>query len=109
MRWLAPALLASAGCSAQPVWQRALDGHTAELLERKASGVLLACEPEDAEVLVDGVPQGTCQDLTPPHQIEMGEQSHSLEVHRPGYAPYRADLFAGNARTRLTVRLSPLN
>jgi hypothetical protein len=103
-------VLALTGCVAgTPAWQQTLDQHRPELQGRVVQGVELSCTPEDAEVLLDGVPQGRCQELEPPHALTVDEALHRLEVVKPGFSPYRAELLAGNARTRLTVRLSPLN
>lgn len=99
-----------AGCaspSTSPV-ERALAERAAALREERGAseGLLLSCEPKESEVLVDGVLQGSCEDLRR-RVIGLDEGPHRLEVQRPGYATYRAELALGKTRTALDVVLSP--
>ena len=69
-------------------------------------GLLLGCEPKDAEVLVDGVMQGSCQDVEG-QVLALSEGAHRVEVRKAGFTSYEAQVEAGQARTRLAAQLSP--
>ncbi len=110
MRSLLPALLLAGCASSAPAWEGVLaEQRGTAKAERAVEGLQLECGPAEAEVLLDGVMQGRCGDLEPPRQIAVDASPHRLEVRMVGHASYRAELMAGNARTRLTVRLVPLN
>lgn len=114
MRLLVGALLvlsASAGCSRPATSvERALAGHSADLRPREVGGqVQLDCSHPDAEVFLDGVQQGFCSDFAPPAGLVLRDGSYRLEVRKSGFVSYRAEIFAGRARTRLMVELAPMN
>ena len=69
-------------------------------------GLELRCGPEEAEVAVDGVLQGSCADVQG-RVLFLDEGIHRVEVKRAGFRPYEVQLAAGKARTRLTVELTP--
>lgn len=68
----------------------------------------LTCEPEDADVAVDGVPMGTCKDYSGgPRGLVLGKGLHRVDVSRAGYSPYVTYCEPDGTRTSLAVRLSP--
>ncbi len=101
-----PAALLVALCSCAP---RPLPLEQAERAMRGArvqKGQLeLRCDPVDAEISVDGVPQGTCADYAGAG-LRVGEGLKRIEVKKPGYWPYQTYYEAGGARAVLTVTLS---
>ena len=103
-------LLLPLACATPSPVERVLAEHADEL---RASPVIegdlhLACSPPDAEVLLGGVLQGRCEDFAS-RGLALGDEAQRLEVRKAGYATYSAQLFAGNARTRLKVELLPSN
>ncbi len=98
------------GCAAPtptPV-ERALAERASALSEDRAvpEGLVLTCEPKESEVSLDGVLQGSCEDLRG-RMIALGDGLHRLEIQRPGFATYRAEIALGKTRTALDVALSP--
>ena len=67
--------------------------------------LVLACEPSDAEVLVDRVPLGTCSDYAA-RGIHVGSGLHRIEVQKAGYWPYLAYYQPDGARAVVTVTLA---
>ena len=68
----------------------------------------LACDPPDAEVWRDGVPQGNCSDFAgAPRGLSLGEGMHRVEVLKEGYWPYVTYLSPSGARTTLRISLVP--
>lgn len=102
------ALLLS-GCAGPNPVERALAEHAAAVREAERAvpqGLLLSCAPKESEVLLDGVLQGSCAELRG-QVIGLEEGLHRVEIQRPGFAPYRAEIAAGRARTALEVMLVP--
>lgn len=101
------ALLAACRTTTTPV-ERALAEHAAEL--RSVPGVRgevrLRCSQADAQVLLDGVPAGRCDDFAGGLKLEEG--SHALEVRKAGFAPWSVQVEAGGTRTSLQAELVPL-
>ncbi|MBX5483409.1 MAG: hypothetical protein IRZ16_16430 [Myxococcaceae bacterium] len=106
---MAAALVALAGCVSaptQPAVARA-EALMASAPKRKGD-VELHCEPEDADVAVDGVPQGLCADFAGrPDRLVLGEGLHRIDVKKPGFRPYQTYYQAGGARAVLTIALVP--
>lgn len=90
--------------------EAALAPHEAALRQARAveSGLALSCEPPEAEVLIDGVLQGSCADFAG-RTWALTEGTHRVDVSRAGYRPYRAEVAPGRARTGLQVQLVPAN
>jgi hypothetical protein len=75
---------------------------------RTAGDLWLRCEPTDAEVLVDGVPQGHCEDFDGQTRgLVVGEGMHRVEVKKEGFWPYVSYYAPSGARAALSVRLQP--
>jgi len=92
--------------------EQALAGHEEALqgmgIREIEAGVALFCSPPEAEVLVDGVLQGSCRDIDG-QLLRLGEGSHRVQVAKPGMRPYEARVATGKARTVLRVQLEATN
>ena len=96
MKWGWPLLFAATGCATPPY-----AGH-----EGARGELVLRCTPFDAEVQLDGVPQGLCSDFSgTPRGLSMGKGTRRVEVSKPGYAPWERWLDADTTRVMMTVRL----
>ena len=72
------------------------------------SNLILGCDPTDAEVWLDGVPQGTCLDFSgTPKGLTLGDGMHKVEVKKTGFWPYETWVDSGGARAVLSIKLSP--
>jgi hypothetical protein len=68
--------------------------------------VVVVAEPPDAEVAVDGVRQGLASDFDGVHgALKLSTGSHVLMLSHTGFAPFSADIYAGEGRQRLQVAL----
>ena len=68
--------------------------------------LVLKCEPEDADVYLDGVVQGFCTDFGEAQGgLRVGEGPHRIEVKKEGHWPYTTYYEPGRARAVLTIRL----
>ena len=75
----------------------------------RSGDVELHCNPPDAEVQLDGVPQGRCDDFAgAPRRLEVGEGMHRIEVTKAGFAPYQTYFQPSGARAILEITLRPL-
>jgi len=69
------------------------------------SELVLACVPTDAEVLIDGVPQGTCRDYDgSPKALQLGRSS-TVVVKKDGFLPWEAWVAADGTRVVMKVKL----
>jgi hypothetical protein len=95
-------------CSTPNPVEQALSQHQEALRQSRplSPGLLLGCDPKDAEVLVDGVLQGSCQDVDG-QILALSEGGHQVEVRKAGHRSYQAQVEAGRARTKLTTSLAP--
>ncbi len=103
-------MLALAGCaSAQPVAMKlASEGMVGHRDRSWTSDLTLGCEPVDADVWLDGVPQGTCLDFSGnPHGLNLGDGMHKVEIKKSGFWPYETYVDSGGTRAALTVKLRP--
>ena len=99
-------LLAVAGCRTPEPYQSLLGERRVEGARTIGPGLWLQCAPEDAQVTIDSVPQGSCADFKA-RVFPLDEGPHHVEVEKAGLRPYRAEVTAGRARTRLEVQLAP--
>ncbi|MFC1654571.1 PEGA domain-containing protein [Myxococcota bacterium] len=66
------------------------------------------CQPDEAEVRVDGVFQGTCQLLSRAKTaMKLAAGTHELEVAADGYRSFRSVVSGKGIQESLTVRLTP--
>ena len=104
------AMVVAAGCATPTPVERALEENAGALrAPRSVAGQLrLACTPAEATVVLDGVPQGSCSEFAS-EGLRLGEALHVVEVQKAGFATYRVEIQAGQARTSLKVDLAPTN
>ncbi|MBJ6762599.1 PEGA domain-containing protein [Myxococcaceae bacterium JPH2] len=68
--------------------------------------LVLRCDPSDAEVSLDGVPQGMCRDFAgSPRGLGVGEGLHQIDVRKQGFWPYTTYYEASGARATLHIQL----
>ena len=66
------------------------------------------CQPDEAEVRVGGVLQGTCKLLSRPQAtIKLAAGTHELEVAADGYRSFRSMVSGRGIQESLTIRLMP--
>lgn len=70
------------------------------------SELVLACTPADADVELDGVPQGTCEDFRgAPRGLAMGKGVRRVQVKKPGYLPWDTVVETDGTRVMMNVTL----
>ncbi|WP_375759664.1 hypothetical protein [Corallococcus exercitus] len=76
----------------------------------KRGDLVLRCEPSDAQVLLDGVEQGTCDDFAGvSRSLRLADSGfHQVEVKKRGFYPYTTYYEPSGARVTLKVKLRPL-
>ncbi len=98
-----------AGCATpveQPSVARAREAVTSS--SARTGDLRLQCDPADAEVWLDGVPQGICTDFSgTPAGLKVGEGMHRVEVLKQGFLPYVTYLSPSGARASLRITLVP--
>ena len=66
------------------------------------------CQPDEAEVRVDGVLQGNCRLLSRPEAVMMlSAGTHELEIAADGYRSFRSTVSGKGIQESLTIRLMP--
>jgi hypothetical protein len=103
-------LAALSGCATTPAEQPSLARVREGLagVAARTGDLRLQCDPPDAEVWLDGVPQGVCTDFSgTPAGLRMGEGTHRVEVLKQGFLPYVTYLSPSGARTSLRISLVP--
>jgi hypothetical protein len=79
-----------------------------KVVDAKHLAVRIDCRPEEAEVKVDGVLQGTCKLLSRPEiAMQLAAGTHELEVVADGYRSFRSVVSGKGIQESLTVRLVP--
>jgi hypothetical protein len=72
------------------------------------SELVLRCTPEDAEVSLDGVTQGTCADFNgEPRTLGLGRGLRHVRVWKRGFTAWDSVMEADNTRMAVTVTLLP--
>jgi hypothetical protein len=70
------------------------------------SELVLACSPADADVELDGVPQGTCEDFKgEPRGLALGKGVRRVQVKKQGYLPWDTVVETDGTRVMLNVTL----
>lgn len=70
------------------------------------SELVLRCDPADAEVSLDGVPQGTCDDFSgEPRALTMPKGPRRVQVKKRGYLPWESILETDGTRVVMNVTL----
>lgn len=101
--WVVALALASAACAPPAPAYEAL------LRPRPDGELVLRCSQPDAEVWLDGVPQGTCEDFDgEPRGLGLrGRGSRHVEVRKDGFFSWESALEADGTRVQLDVALQP--
>lgn len=88
--------------------ERALADHAEDLQSASTTRpeLRLDCAPADAEVLLDGVTQGTCADFAG-RGLMLDDAAHQVEVRKPGFSPFFTAVQTGRARAAMRVELRP--
>lgn len=70
------------------------------------SELVLSCIPADADVELDGVPQGTCEDFRgEPKGLAMGKGVRRVQVKKQGYLPWDTVVETDGTRVVMNVTL----
>ena len=70
------------------------------------SELVLSCTPPDADVELDGVPQGTCEDFRGvPQGLAMGKGVRRVQVKKQGYLPWDTVVETDGTRVMMNVTL----
>jgi len=70
------------------------------------SELVLKCDPIDAEVSLDGVPQGTCEDFDgEPKALPIPSGARRIGVKKRGFQPWNSILETDGTRVVMTVTL----
>ena len=70
------------------------------------SELVLSCTPIDADVELDGVPQGTCEDFRgEPRGLAMGKGVRRVHVKKQGYLPWDTVVETDGTRVVMNVTL----
>lgn len=71
------------------------------------SELVLHCDPPDAEVTLDGVPQGTCEDFNgEPKALPIPSGARRIVVKKPGFQPWNSILETDGTRVVMSVTLT---
>lgn len=106
-RWACWAL-AVAGCATTPTGPLGTKVVLPPARVTTRSELVLRCTPDDAEVALDGVPQGTCADFDgEPRTLGLGAGARHVRVKKRGYLPWESLMQADNTRVVMTVSLIP--
>ena len=63
-------------------------------------------DPADAEVVLDGVPQGACRDFDgAPRGLEIGAGAHRVEIRKSGFWPAVTYVEPDGTRAAMTITL----
>ena len=74
----------------------------------KRSELVLHCSQSDAEVWLDGVPQGTCEDFDgDPRGLGLGKGTRRVQVKKRGFEAWESWLEADGTRVVMNVALIP--
>ena len=75
-------------------------------VERGKMALRIVCAPQEAQVRIDGVPQGSCAWLAKPEKVVMLQAGpHRLEVSASGHVPFVSHFSAEGMQQSLTVHL----
>ncbi|MEW5742167.1 MAG: hypothetical protein AB1938_24845 [Myxococcota bacterium] len=107
MRRAAWALLV-AGCASQPGMSSLVPAFELPKEKPQRSELVLHCTQADAEVWLDGVPQGLCEDFNgEPKGLGLGKGPRRVEVKKRGFVPWESWMEADGTRVVMNVALIP--
>jgi hypothetical protein len=93
-------------CAAAPGPLQRVSGRWSSAPAAFRGELVLRCEPEDAEVALDGVPQGTCQDYDgDPRGLALGTHRRRVAVSKAGFQRWESWMEADGTRLVVSVTL----
>lgn len=97
----------AAGCAAKRTPEVLLGEHPLPPMRiTTKSELVLTCDPPDAEVSLDGVPQGTCEDFRgEPKGLFLGTGVRRVQVKKRGFLPWDTIVETDGTRVMMTVTL----
>jgi hypothetical protein len=99
-------LLSLTGCAAAPVGPFALAPPTQAARPSLRAEAVLKCSEPDADVSLDGVPQGTCADYDgEKHTLRLGKGARRLVVKKAGFSDWESWVEADGTRVVVNVTL----
>ncbi len=94
------------GCAAAPVGPFSLVPPTSTSRPSLRAEAVFKCSEPDAEVSLDGVPQGTCADYDgEKHTLRLGKGARRLVVRKPGFSDWESWVVADGTRVIVNVTL----
>ena len=104
MRWLGWAVLAS--CAPKSPEVLLAERELPPIRITTKAELVLTCDPADAEVSLDGVPQGTCEDFSgQPRGLSLGRGARRVQVKKRGFLPWGTIVESDGTRVVMTVNL----
>ncbi len=101
-------VLALCGCATPPAGPLARPLVLPPARVTTRSELVLRCTPADAEVSLDGVPQGTCADFDgEPATLGLGTGARHVVVKKRGYLSWESLMQPDRTRVVMTVSLIP--
>lgn len=98
--------LALTGCVQTPNLRGASSRKLPPARVTTKSELVLSCTPPDAEVELDGVPQGTCEDFRgQPRGLTLGKGVRRVQVKKQGYLPWDTVVETDGTRVMMDVTL----
>jgi len=90
-------------------WEKTWEQKAEKKKAAKRGNLFILCEPEHAEILLDGIPQGSCLDYaTQGLQIQESPVLRKIVVTQTGYWPYEAMVAIDRSKVNLRVQLHPM-
>jgi hypothetical protein len=89
-------------------WEKRWEKPSEKKNTAKRGNLFIRCEPEDAEILLDGIPQGSCLDYVAKGlQMKESFSLRKIVVTKAGYWPYEAMVVLDRSKVNLHVQLQP--
>jgi hypothetical protein len=73
----------------------------------RTGNLRINCSPEDAMVVLDGVPVGLCSDFKGQKGMDVAKGPRRLGVQKLGYLPYESWVDTDGTRISLSIALAP--
>ncbi len=85
-------------------------GQAVSAAQATSGDLKLRCVPPDALVLLDGVPEGNCDDFAGhPKSLSLGSRMRKVEIRKEGYTPFETYIEPDGTRAALSVTLNLSN
>jgi hypothetical protein len=103
--WLTT-VVAAAACAPRAPAAVAADAKLPPIRVTTKSELVLLCDPPDAEVELDGVPQGTCEDFNgEPKGLSLKKGARHVQVKKRGFLPWDTMVETDGTRVMMNVTL----